>query len=41
VALREFKPASALARFERMRPGDVGMSVVTYLELVYGAAKSQ
>jgi tRNA(fMet)-specific endonuclease VapC len=35
------KPAAVLARFERLRPGDVGMSVVTYLELVYGAWKSQ
>jgi tRNA(fMet)-specific endonuclease VapC len=35
------KPAGVLARLERLRPGDVGMSVVTYLELVYGAYKSQ
>jgi tRNA(fMet)-specific endonuclease VapC len=41
IYIAKHKPASALARFESMRPGDVGMSVVTYLALVYGAAKSQ
>ncbi len=35
------KPQAVLARLERLRAGDVGMSVVTYLELVYGACKSQ
>src|SRR4051795_3691514 len=35
------KPASVLARFQRLRAGDVGMSVITYLELVYGAWNSQ
>ena len=35
------KPAGVLARLQRLRPGDVGMSVITYLELVYGACKSQ
>ncbi len=35
------KPGRVLSRLHRMRPGDVGMSVVTYLELVYGAWKSQ
>ncbi len=35
------KPARALSHLERLGPGDVGMSVVTYLELVYGAWKSQ
>jgi tRNA(fMet)-specific endonuclease VapC len=34
------KPAGTLKRFEQTRAGDVGMSVVTYLELVYGASKS-
>ena len=28
-------------RLARLRPGDAGMSIVTYLELVYGALKSQ
>jgi tRNA(fMet)-specific endonuclease VapC len=35
------KPPSVLARLRRSRPGDVGMSVITYLELVYGAWKSR
>src|SRR6266446_1628836 len=34
-------PAGVLARFKRLRPGDVGMSIITYLELVYGAWNSQ
>ena len=34
------KPSAALTRLERLRPGDVGMSVVTYLELVSGALNS-
>ncbi len=29
-----------MSRLKRLRPGDVGMSVITYLELVYGACKS-
>jgi tRNA(fMet)-specific endonuclease VapC len=40
IYIAKHKPTSALAHFERLRPGDVAMSVVTYLELVYGAAKS-
>jgi tRNA(fMet)-specific endonuclease VapC len=35
------KPVAVLSRLRRLRPGDVGMSVVTYLELVYGAWKSR
>ncbi len=35
------RPAGVLARFERLRPGDVGMSVITHLELAYGAYKSR
>jgi len=35
------KPAGVLARLEGLKPGDVGMSIITYLELVYGAWKSQ
>jgi len=34
-------PPQVLSRLEHLQPGDVGMSVVTYLELVYGAHKSQ
>jgi tRNA(fMet)-specific endonuclease VapC len=35
------KPAKVGARFDRLRPGELGMSVITFLELVYGACKSQ
>jgi len=35
------KPPGVLARLQRLRPGDVGMSVITYLELAYGSWKSQ
>ena len=41
IYIAKRKPAGVLTRLERLRPGDVGMSVVTYLELVYGAYKSQ
>ncbi|MCU1273003.1 MAG: PilT protein domain protein [Bryobacterales bacterium] len=41
IYIAKQKPAHILARFDRMHPGDVGMSVVTYLELMYGAAKSR
>ena len=35
------KPSAILARLEKLRPGDVGMSVVSHLELVHGAWKSE
>lgn len=35
------RKSAAESRLARLRPGDAGMSVVTYLELVYGAKKSQ
>lgn len=41
IYIAKRKPARILARLERTRPGELGMSVVTYLELVYGACKSQ
>ncbi|HUI44191.1 MAG TPA: type II toxin-antitoxin system VapC family toxin [Terriglobia bacterium] len=41
IYIAKRRPASVLARLESLRPGDVGMSVVTYLELLYGASKSQ
>jgi tRNA(fMet)-specific endonuclease VapC len=34
------KPRGVLARLRQLKPGDVGMSIVTHLELVYGAWKS-
>lgn len=41
IYITKRKPASVLARLERMKPGDLSMSIITYLELVYGAWKSQ
>lgn len=34
-------PPEVAGRFERLRPGDVGMSMITYGELLFGAEKSQ
>lgn len=34
------KPISVLKRFEKMKLGEVGMSVITYGELFFGAEKS-
>ena len=41
IVIAREKPAHVLGRLQRLKPGDVGMSVVTYLELCYGARKSQ
>jgi tRNA(fMet)-specific endonuclease VapC len=41
IYIRRQKPPEALARFERLKPGEAVLSVVTYGELVYGAEKSQ
>ncbi len=41
IYIAKQKPPEVLARLRRLRPGDVGMSVITCLELVYGAWKSQ
>ena len=35
------KPPAVLQRFERLKPGDVAMSLVTFGELEFGARKSQ
>jgi tRNA(fMet)-specific endonuclease VapC len=40
IYINEHRPAHVRDRFDELKPGDVGMSVVTYLELVYGALKS-
>ena len=41
IYIAKRRPAQVLARLERLRPGDAGMSVVTCLELTYGAWKSR
>jgi tRNA(fMet)-specific endonuclease VapC len=41
IYIAKQKPHSVLARLQQLKPGDVGMSIITFLELVYGAWKSQ
>ena len=41
IYIAKQKPHGVLARLERLRSGNVGMSIITHLELVYGAWKSQ
>lgn len=37
---RKHPPPNLVARFEKLGPGEVGMSIITFGELAYGAAKS-
>jgi tRNA(fMet)-specific endonuclease VapC len=41
IYIRQKRPQEVLQRFEKLRPGEAGLSVITYGELLYGAAKSQ
>lgn len=41
IYIARHRPAEVLERFKRLRPGEVGMSVITYGELGYGACKSR
>jgi len=41
IYIQRHKPPSVLARFEAIKPGQAVISVVTWGELLYGAAKSQ
>lgn len=41
IYIAKKKPQHLLSRFERLNTGDTAMSLVTYLELVYGAYKSE
>ena len=41
IYIAKKQPAEILGRFEKLKPGQVVMSAVTYGELCYGAAKSQ
>jgi tRNA(fMet)-specific endonuclease VapC len=41
IYIRRQRPPEVLARFEKLKVGDAALSVVTYGELLYGAAKSQ
>lgn len=41
IYIRQKRPEKVLRRFEILRPGEAGISVITYGELIYGAAKSK
>src|ERR1700678_3781731 len=40
IYIRQKNPEQVLRRFRRLRPGEAVVSVITYGELLYGAAKS-
>jgi len=40
VYIRRQRPPEVMARFQRLKPGEAAMSVITYGELQYGAEKS-
>jgi tRNA(fMet)-specific endonuclease VapC len=40
IYIRQRRPEKVLRRFRKLRPGEAALSVVTYGELLYGAAKS-
>ena len=41
IHIRRRRPVEVLARFQRLRPGEAVISVITYGELVFGVEKSQ
>jgi tRNA(fMet)-specific endonuclease VapC len=41
IYIRKRRPPEVLARFQRLRPGEVAISVITYGELTYGVEKSR
>jgi tRNA(fMet)-specific endonuclease VapC len=41
IYIRRQRPPEVLARFQRLKPGEAVLSVITYGELIYGAQKSQ
>ena len=41
IYIRQKRPEKVLRRFRRLRPGEAVLSVITYGELLYGAAKSE
>jgi tRNA(fMet)-specific endonuclease VapC len=41
IYIRQKKPDEVLRRFRKLRPGEAALSVITYGELLYGAAKSK
>ncbi len=41
IYIQRQKPEEVLARFQKLKPGDAAISVITWGELLYGAEKSQ
>jgi tRNA(fMet)-specific endonuclease VapC len=41
IYIRQKRPEAVLRRFSRLRPGEAALSVITYGELMYGAARSK
>ncbi len=41
IYIQRHKPVEVLARFQKLKPGDAGISVITWGELLYGAEKSR
>ena len=41
IYIKKQRPPEVLARFEKLKAGEALLSVITYGELLYGAAKSQ
>ena len=41
IHIRRRRPPELLARFQRLKPGEAVLSVITYGELIYGVEKSQ
>jgi len=41
IHIRRQRPPGVLARFQRLKPGEAVLSVITYGELIYGVEKSQ
>jgi tRNA(fMet)-specific endonuclease VapC len=41
IYIRRQRPAEVLGRFQRLKPGEAVLSVITYGELIYGAEKSK
>jgi tRNA(fMet)-specific endonuclease VapC len=40
IYIRQQRPEAVLSRFRKLRPGEAALSIITYGELLYGAAKS-
>jgi len=41
IHIRRQRPPRVLARFQRLKPGETVLSVITYGELIYGVEKSR